>query len=689
MGNRQRIKKKRMESTRMFIITTLVFALFAVLIFRLAFVQVYQGDMYDKKVNGTNMREVRHHLSRGKIYDRNNQVIVDNEASNIIIYTKTGNETDLELLEIATKLSAYISIKTDKITERDMKDYWIVTRPKKALKKLTDKELQNQELTNNDIYQRQLDRIAESDLKDIGNGEMKVLAILREMKKGYAYTPQPIKDKNVTYQELARVSEALSEIPGVDILTDWERTYPYGGLFRSVLGSTTSRGEGIPKEGVDGYLSRGYSRNDRVGKSQLEYQYEDVLRGTNSVTEIETDRKGNIIGTHEVSAGKPGKDLILTIDMGLQEKVEEVLTAELINAKRNGGGAFLNKAFVVMMNPVTGEVLAMVGKQIKEVNGKWVATDHALGNVNSSFEMGSSVKGATVLSGYESGAIQLGQSFLDEPIYLLSTPVKKSVRTMGMVNDLTALKQSSNVYMFKTAMSMLGKTYYRNMKLPLDSNAFETFRYYFNQFGLGVKTGIDLPNEASGYRGQGGSPGHLLDFTIGQYDTYTPMQLTQYISTIANGGYRVQPHLLKEVREQVMEDQNPVIFQSVSPVYLNRIDMDKQKIERVQEGFRKVFHEQGGSAASHFNKHPYKSYKIAGKTGTAQSFYYDSELRKTYTDKPTNNLTLVGYAPYDNPEVAFSVVVPNAKTNSHPISQKIGQGIMEAFFEEDVQEPHE
>ncbi|MGW6302099.1 peptidoglycan D,D-transpeptidase FtsI family protein [Peribacillus butanolivorans] len=686
---RKKTKKKRTKSAMLNIILTVVFVLFTVLVFRLAFVQLNEGEMYEKKLNSTNVKEVRYHLPRGKIYDRNNQVIVDNEASNIIVYTKKGNETDQELLEVATKLSAYISIKTDKITERDMKDYWIVTRPKKALKKLTDKELQNQELTNKERYQRQLDRIGESDLKEIGNGEKKVLAILREMKKGYAYTPQPIKVEHVTNQELARVSEALNEIPGVDILTDWERTYRYGELFRSVLGSTTSREEGIPKEKLDGYLSKSYSRNDRVGKSQLEYQYEDVLRGTKSVTEIETDRKGNIVRTHEVSAGEPGKDLMLTIDIGLQEKVEEILTAELINAKRNGGGAFLNKAFVVMMDPVTGEVLAMAGKQIEEVNDKWVATDYALGTVNSSFEMGSSVKGATVLSGYESGAIQPGRSFLDEPIYLLSTPVKKSVRTMGMVNDLTALKQSSNVYMFKTAMSMLGKTYYRNMKLPLDSNAFETFRYYFNQFGLGVKTGIDLPNEASGYRGQGGSPGYLLDFTIGQYDTYTPMQLTQYISTIANGGYRVQPHLLKEIREPQMEDQDPVIFQSVSPVYLNRIDMDKQKVERVQEGFRKVFHEQGGSAASHFNKQPYKSYKIAGKTGTAQSFYYDPELRKTYTDKPTNNLTLVGYAPYDNPEVAFSVVVPNARTNSHPISQKIGQGIMEAFFEDDDQDQHE
>ncbi|CAH0343932.1 penicillin-binding protein 2 [Bacillus sp. CECT 9360] len=675
-------KKKRAASARLKFIPAFVFVLFTVLIFRLAYVQLYEGEMYEQKVNATNVKEVRYPLPRGKIFDRNNQVIVDNEASNIIVYIKREDETDQDLLEVAKKLSTYISIKTDKITKRDMKDYWIETRPNKALKKLTDQELQSQELTDKERYQMQLDRIGESDLKEIKNNEKKVLAIFREMKKGYAFNPKPIKDEHVTNQEVARVSEALDEMPGVDIITDWERTYRYGELFRSVLGSTTSREEGIPKEKLDNYLSKDYSRNDRVGKSQLEFQYEDVLRGMKSVTEIETNRKGDIVKTHKVSAGESGKNLMLTIDIDLQKKVEEILTAELIDARRNGGGAFLDKAFVVMMNPVTGEVLAMAGKQIEAINGKWEAVDYALGSVNSSFEMGSSVKGATVLSGYESGAIQPGQSFLDEPIYLLGTPVKKSVWTMGMVTDQTALKQSSNVYMFKTAMSMLGKTYHRNMKLPLDSKAFETFRYYFQQFGLGVKTGIDLPNEANGYRGQGESPGFLLDFTIGQYDTYTPMQLTQYISTLANGGYRVQPHLLKEIREPEMEGQDPVVFRSVPPVYLNRIDMDKHEVERVQEGFRKVFHEQGGTAASYFNKPPYKSYKIAGKTGTAESFYYDPELRKTYTDKPTNNLTLVGYAPYDYPEVAFSVVVPNARTNSHPISQKIGQGIMKAYFED-------
>lgn len=154
MVERKKTKKKRTKSAMLNIILTVVFVLFTVLVFRLAFVQLNEGEMYEKKLNSTNVKEVRYHLPRGKIYDRNNQVIVDNEASNIIVYTKKGNETDQELLEVATKLSAYISIKTDKITERDMKDYWIVTRPKKALKKLTDKELQNQELTNMERYQR-------------------------------------------------------------------------------------------------------------------------------------------------------------------------------------------------------------------------------------------------------------------------------------------------------------------------------------------------------------------------------------------------------------------------------------------------------------------------------------------------------------------------------------------------------
>ena len=185
-------------------------------------------------------------------------------------------------------------------------------------------------------------------------------------------------------------------------------------------------------------------------------------------------------------------------------------------------------------------------------------------------------------------------------------------------------------------------------------------RYYFRQFGLGVPTGIDLPNETAGQIGKkDNQPGFLLDFSIGQYDTYTPLQLAQYISTIANGGYRMKPQIVQEIREQTAQkDEIGKVVHSVEPIVLNRVDMKEEYINQVKEGFRRVFQEGDGTGVRAFQKAPYKP---AGKTGTAQTVYGgESDIGRNEKGERIKcyNLTLAGYAPYDDPEVAFSVVVP-------------------------------
>ena len=129
----------------------------------------------------------------------------------------------------------------------------------------------------------------------------------------------------------------------------------------------------------------------------------------------------------------------------------------------------------------------MAGKQLVNEDGQTKVNDFALGTMTSSYPMGSTVKGATVLTGYQTGAIQPGAVQLDEPIKLKGTPTKSSWKTMGYINDLTALKMSSNVYMFKTAMNIAGVQYVRGGTLDIPQKAFDTMRYYFGQFGLGVK----------------------------------------------------------------------------------------------------------------------------------------------------------------------------------------------------------
>jgi len=678
-------KKKTHVPFRMNMLFFVVFLLFSALIFRLGIVQIVQGEDYQRKIERTEDVTVNTGVPRGKIYDRNGQVIVDNMPQNAITYTRASNADTKEMMKTAEKLAQLIEKETDQVTERDKKDFWITKHPKKAEAKITDAEwadYKEDKLPEDEIYDMQLDRITESDLKELTAPELEVLAIYREFTAGYAQTPQIVKNKNVTDVEYAVVSENLSSLPGVNTTTDWERSYAYDGTLKTVLGNISSSKEGLPKEMADFYLARGYSRNDRVGKSYLEYEYEDVLRGQKTRLKNVTDKSGNILDSEIITEGRRGKDLVLTVDMDLQTAVEQIIEEELRKTK-SGYHPLLDRAFVTMMDPNTGEILAMAGKQYTTSNGKSEIVDFALGNMTTSYAMGSAVKGATVLTGYMTGVNKPGEYIVDEPLRLAGTPTKSSWFNRGGafgISDTYALMRSSNVYMFKTAMEIGGTRYVPNSSLKINDEAFPTMRKYFGQFGLGVKTGIDLPNEQAGYKGFIDQPGKILDFSIGQFDTYTPLQLAQYVSTIANGGYRMQPHIVKEIREPV-SSANTIgpIAEEIEPHVLNTLKLEPGWIEQVQEGFRLVVHGAEGTAASYFGDAPYK---MAAKTGTAEGVY-DGPLKKKGEHQMTWNVTLVGYAPYDNPEVAMAVVVPWAyegSSSSH-INHDIGRRAMDKYFE--------
>ncbi|WP_082087828.1 peptidoglycan D,D-transpeptidase FtsI family protein [Domibacillus indicus] len=663
-----------------------VFLLFSALIFRLGIVQIVQGEDYQRKIERTEDVTVNTSVPRGKIYDRDGQIVVDNVPQNAITYTRSSSPDTEEMMETAEKLAGLIEKETDQVTERDMKDFWIGKHEEKAKAKITEAEwaaYENDELTEDKIYDLQLERITEKDLSELTDAELEVLAIYREFTAGYAQTPQIVKNENVTDVEYAVVSENLSSLPGVNTTTDWERSYAYDNTLKTVLGNISSSKEGLPKEMVDYYLARDYSRNDRVGKSYLEYQYEDILRGQKTKVKNITDKSGNVLDSETITEGRRGKDLVLTIDMDLQTAVEQIIEEELRKAK-SGYHPFLDRAFVTMMDPNTGEILAMAGKKYEVVDGRGKIFDFALGNMTTSYAMGSAVKGATILTGYMTGVNKPGELILDEPLKFAGTNPKSSWFNRGgamSISDTYALMRSSNVYMFKTAMEIGGTRYVKNGGLKINDEAFPTMRNYFSQFGLGVKTGIDLPNEQAGYKGYVDQPGKILDFAIGQFDTYTPLQLAQYVSTIANGGYRMQPHIVKEIREPVSETNTiGPVAEEIEPTVLNTLPLEPGWIEQVQEGFRLVAQASQGTASSYFKDAPYK---MAAKTGTAEGVY-DGPLKEKNKNEMTWNVTLVGYAPYDNPEVAMAVVVPWAyedSSSSIPINHYIGRRAMDKYFE--------
>nr|WP_316046268.1 penicillin-binding protein 2 [Planococcus glaciei] len=469
-------------------------------------------------------------------------------------------------------------------------------------------------------------KITEKELNSLTAEELEILAIYREMTSGYALSPQIIKNEGVTDEEFARVSERLTDpkLKGVNTVTDWKRVKS---TELTILGSTTTPDQGIPASKLDYYLARDYSRNDRVGTSFLEEQYEEVLQGQKSVVKNITDGRGSVVDTVPVDEGKPGKDLVLTIDSEIQSAMEKIVEDKLLALKRGPNSQLVKDAYLVMMNPQNGEIISLVGKRIGEDrDGKTVVNDYAFGAFTASHEMGSTVKGATLLTGYSQDAVELNEVMIDEPLKFASSTQKNSIFNTQLFNripmsDLQAIERSSNVYMFKIALRIAGATYQYNRGLRVPEESFTTMRKSYAQFGLGVKTGIDLPNEATGYAGGSANGYSLLDMAIGQYDTYTPLQLAQYISTIANNGYRMQPHLVKEIRQPSIDGTNlGPIETTVEPKVLNRINNTQEEINQVKEGMRRVYTGAQGSARAYFQDAPYTA---AGKTGTAEVQFYE------------------------------------------------------------------
>ncbi|PGS05817.1 MULTISPECIES: peptidoglycan D,D-transpeptidase FtsI family protein [Bacillus] len=685
-------KQKTSISIRLNILFFCVFILFSAIIFQLGKVQIVDGETYKNQVEKNENATTSIPVPRGKIYDREGKQVVDNRALRTITYTRLKGVSSEDILKTAKDIANILEISEEeinKLTEVDKKDFWMQLNKKRAKAKITKQE--EEKFREKGIEGKELDkrieelrrkRITEEELGELTPQDLQVLVIKSKMSSGYQMTPQVIK-KDVTEQEYTRISENLAKFPGIDATVDWERNYVNGDLFRSVLGNITSAEEGLPKEHLDSYLVRGYNRNDRVGKSYIEQRYEDVLHGTKEEVKNNIDKAGNVVQTETVSKGKSGNNLTLTIDMELQKKVEESIEKNLKAFKSSE--PLMDRAFVVMMDPKTGQLLSMAGKRFVEKDGKVEVEDFALGNMVTSYELGSAVKGATLLTGYQTGAIQPGTQFYDAPMKFKGTRVKKSwnVSGFGNINDLRALQVSSNVYMFHTALQIAGVNYVPNSSLDIKQAAFDTMRYYFKQFGLGVPTGINLPNEITGQTRQKDSqPGFLLDFSIGQYDTYTPLQLAQYISTIANDGYRMQPQIVQEIREQTTKKEEiGKVVQSIEPVVLNRVDVKSEYIDRVKEGFRWVFQEGDGTGVKYFQKAPYKP---AGKTGTAQTVYGgDSKIGRNEKGERIEcyNLTLVGYAPYDNPEIAFSIVVPWVHNDKGGINSLIGKDILDIYFD--------
>lgn len=671
---KQKKNIKEIIDKRIGILVIIMTLVFSITLFKLYYIDILKNDYYINKANALDEKIIEgYSVPRGRIYDRNHNLIVDNKAVKTIAYKKPDKVKSSDEIKLAYLLGSLIDIDFSKLYITNLKEFWLINNSDLGKKKITDKEwklLDERKLTSKDIQKLKVDRVTDEELSAYNDTDKEAAYIYYLMNKGYSYDEKIIKNENVTDYEYAIVSENLNKLKGFETKLDWDRVYLYGDTFKTILGKVSNQSQGLPSELKNYYLAHGYSMNDRVGISYLEYQYEDILKGIKPKYKVLSDNNYEL-----VSDGKRGNDIVLTIDINLQKEIESILEEEVINTKGEPNTEYYNRSFVVISNPKTGEILAMAGKQVINVDGQLKVYDYTPGIVTAPVTAGSVVKGASIMVGYANGVIDIGSVLKDECIKIKSTPEKCSWKTMGNINDITALAQSSNVYQFKIAIGVGKGNYVQNGPLSVDPKAFTTYRNMYQQFGLGVKTGIDLPGESVGYRGNSLLSGHLLDFTIGQYDTYTPMQLSQYISTIANSGYRMQPYLLKEVYAPT-DDFSELIYQT-EPVVLNKIKVADKYINRVREGLQAVM---GALGSGYMGSAPNPS----GKTGTSQSFI-DTD-NDGIVDAETNTKNFVGYAPSDNPVMSIVVISPDISSKLHgsyisSVNKRIGERVSNKFFE--------
>ncbi|MEE1370785.1 MAG: penicillin-binding protein 2 [Bacilli bacterium] len=657
------------------LIIVLLISIYLVIGCRLFNLQILKNSEYNDKLAMATEKTIESTSApRGRIYDRNHKLLVDNEGIKTIYYKKQNGITTKEEIELAYEVSNNIDIDYSKIDDNKLKDFYYKSHYKECRKKITDEEwdlYNKRKLNDKDIDKLIYERL-DDEISEYTDSDKKAAYIYYLMNKGYSYAEKVIKNSDVTDAEYAYISENIDNLKGFNTKLDWERVYLYGDTFKSILGNVSSNTQGIPSELSKEYLKRGYTLDDRVGISYLEYQYEDYLRGTKAKYRLLSDNSYEL-----VSEGKRGNDIVLTIDIELQKYLEEVLSNEVLNAKGEPGTQYYNRSFAIVSDPNTGEILAMAGKQAVLKDGYYQIVDYTPGIVTLPVTPGSVVKGASMMVGYKYGAIDIGTVLNDECIKIKDTPLKCSWQTMGPIDDVYALQNSSNVYQYKIAIKVGNGSYEYNQGLVLDESAFDKYREMYAEFGLGEKTGIDLPVESLGFMGKSRLPGHLLDFSIGQYDTYTPIQLSQYINTIANNGVRLKPYLLKEVyKPSDSGDTFGSLIYKANVTELGKLSVEKKYIDRVREGFSAVVTR--GLGYGYMGNYT----NSAGKTGTSQSFIDTDGDGKVDTETITSSF--VGYSPSDNPKMSIVVVSPDISvpdSTTYGVTRNISAQVVNKYFE--------
>jgi penicillin-binding protein 2 len=641
-------------------LTTIIYIFGIILLLQLFNLQIIHGEEYREQSNTRLTRESTAVAARGSILDRNGNPIVENSMGfSLELYkskvdNQTLNTTILNIVDVLEKNEdSYKDSFPIKINEEEQY-YFDFDTDEKAInwkkKMKLDEKLNAQQCIQQlkEKYEIQFDNIYQI---------RKVLAVRYQiLQDGYSTTKSIIISNNISRKSALEFNERSENFPGVSVVVEPIRQYTSGNLASHVVGTIGKISE----------VKEGYNANDYIGKTGIEYLFEKYLKGQDGTKQIDMSVDGTNTEEYVTQDAVEGSDVVLTIDANLQKVTEQALANNIqkINSGGFGKKYATNSGAAIVMNVKTGEVLSMasypdfnpqdfVGGISAENWEKYNTEDTPQVNktMQTAYAPGSIFKMVTAIAGLESGAITTKETINDTGVYPKYTNPKCWIYTdyhkgHGRLNVSGAIQHSCNYFFYETA----------------DRMGIDTLAKYAKYFGLGTKTGIELPNETSGtlasketkqnlYNEQWYA-GETLSAAIGQsYNSFSLVQIAKYISMLANGGNKIQPTIVEKIinadgTEVSREEIQNYIKEKAGITDENQedISISQDNLRAILEGMESVTDDQGGTAYSIFKNF---AISVGGKTGSAE----------TSTGKV--NAWFVGFAPYDDPQIAVVVLVEN------------------------------
>ena len=662
---------------RLNLLFSIIILLFMTIIGRLLYMQVLNKGFYETKLASASKTKVTTSSARGEIYDASGKPLVENTVKQVVSFTRNNKMTAADLKETAKKLLAYVGVTSPTLTDRQLADYYLADQDvyKKAVESLPrEKRLDSDgnQLSESELYNNTVESIDPSQLT-YSDDEKKEIYLFSQLNAVGNFATGTIATDSLTDTQIALIASASKNLPGISISTSWDRKVLETSLS-SIVGSVSSEKAGLPAEEADAYIKKGYSLNDRVGTSYLEKQYEETLQGKRSVKEIHLDKYGNMESVENIEDGTKGNNIKLTIDLAFQDSVDNLLKSYFNSELGNGGARYSEGVYAVALNPKTGAVLSMSGLKHDLKTGD--LTPDSLGTVTNVFIPGSVVKAATISSGWENGVLSGNQTLTDQPIVFQgSAPIYswyKLAYGSFPITAVEALEYSSNAYMVQTALGIMGQTYQPNMFVGTSNleTAMGKLRATFGEYGLGAATGIDLPDESTGFVPKEYSFANYITNAFGQFDNYTPMQLAQYVATIANDGVRVAPRIVEGIYGNNDKGGLGDLIQQLQPTEMNKVNISDSDMSILHQGFYQVSHGTSplttGRAFSDG-----ATVSISGKTGTGESYVAGGQ--------EANNTNAVAYAPTENPQIAVAVVFPHNTNLTKNVGPAIARDIINLY----------